>query len=397
MTNLKSFFGIIAVVGSSLTSFAGDCSSLSGEYKIAKENGDFATITEAVSNLKCGGVSGSVRFLIESGKYTDKIDLTKISGVSAQNTITFESLSGAESDVILASSSQDQSFTVGITNTSYVNFSNLTLQNNSGLTGNVVRIDGNVSAVKFKNVIFDGSEKQVTGANNAVIYSTSNGTKRGLSLEDCTVNNGSVGVYKGGLEVADEATSISGTTFFNQYEGGLVINGEKSPVLSYNVLSSVSNYKGFKAITLNSVNENLIVSNNIVNTINGGYGLAMNNCEGLISGYGNITNNSFYLGGQGTLYGLYLSGKTDNQVLNFNRVKLTPTTVNSANQAFYMNIGSGQNINLTNNIFFDLGTGGYTILGNTYKDYFNQLPPQSNQALSVSANGIMIEKVMPAN
>jgi hypothetical protein len=62
-----------------------------------------------------------------------------------------------------------------------------------------------------------------------------------------------------------------------------------------------------------------------------------------------------------------------------------------------MNIGSGQNINLTNNIFFDLGTGGYTILGNTYKDYFNQLPPQSNQALSVSANGIMIEKVMPAN
>ena len=53
--------------------------------------------------------------------------------------------------------------------------------------------------------------------------------------------------------------------------------------------------------------------------------------------------------------------------------------------------------NLLNNIFFDLNTGGYTILGNTYKDYFNQLPSQSNPSLSVSANGLMIEKVMPAN
>lgn len=53
------------------------------------------------------------------------------------------------------------------------------------------------------------------------------------------------------------------------------------------------------------------------------------------------------------------------------------------------------NINLTNNILYDLNTGGYTIIGNTYNDYFNQLPSQGNPSLSASANGVMIEKVSP--
>jgi hypothetical protein len=50
---------------------------------------------------------------------------------------------------------------------------------------------------------------------------------------------------------------------------------------------------------------------------------------------------------------------------------------------------------MLNNIMYDLNNGGYTIIGNTYKDAFNQLPAQSNPSLSASANGIMIEKASP--
>jgi hypothetical protein len=163
------------------------------------------------------------------------------------------------------------------------------------------------------------------------------------------------------------------------------------------VVSTVSNYKFFKAISLDKVGGNLIVSNNVVNAVNGTYGLALNNCEGSPNNFGSVTNNSLNVGGDGSMYGLYLTGSTDNVVFNFNRVKLTPTKLNASNQAYYKNAGTGANINLLNNIFFDLNTGGYTILGNTYKDFFNQLPSQSNSSLSVSANGIMIEKVTPAN
>ncbi len=121
----------------------------------------------------------------------------------------------------------------------------------------------------------------------------------------------------------------------------------------------------------------------------------MNNCSASATNLGQINNNSIAVGGTGETFGVYLSGSTDNQVLNFNRVKLTINGQQNTNQAYYRNIGSGNNINMMNNIFYDLNTGGYTIVGNTYKDFFNQLPSQSNPSLSVSANGIMIEKVSP--
>ena len=163
------------------------------------------------------------------------------------------------------------------------------------------------------------------------------------------------------------------------------------------MVSSVSNNKNYKAIALDGVTGSLIISNNVVNAVNGTYGLSMNNCVAENNNYASVTNNSVNVGGESAMYGLYLSGSTDNVVFNFNRVKLTPAKQTASNQAYYRNAGTGANINLLNNIFFDLNTGGYTILGNTYKDFFNQLPSQSNSSLSVSANGIMIEKVMPAN
>ena len=175
------------------------------------------------------------------------------------------------------------------------------------------------------------------------------------------------------------------------------MSNEIAPVISNNVVSSVSNYKNYKAINLDQVNSSTIISNNVVNAVNGTYGLVMNNCTGEKDNYATVSNNSINIGGQNSMYGMYLSGNTDNVVFNFNRIKLTPASQSVSNQAYYRNSGTGANINLLNNIFFDLNTGGYTILGNTYKDFFNQLPSQSNSSLSVSANGIMIEKVMPAN
>jgi hypothetical protein len=195
-------------------------------------------------------------------------------------------------------------------------------------------------------------------------------------------------------ETPDTKTSITGTLFFNQYATGLALTNEDAPTVSNNVVSSLSNYAGFKALSLDNASNSVIVSNNIINAANGTYGLVMNNCTAQATALGQISNNSIAVGGK-EAYGLYLSGNTDNQVLNFNRVKLTINGTQNANQAYYKNAGAGNNVNMLNNIFYDLKTGGYTIIGNTYKDFFNQLPGQSNPSLSVSANGIMIEKVTP--
>jgi hypothetical protein len=271
------------------------------------------------------------------------------------------------------------------------------IENKTGNIGNALKIDGTTKNIKFKNIAFSGNERPATGANSAVIYSTTNGTKSNIVFEDCEVNNGSVGLYKGGSETADTRTTITGTLFFNQYESAITLNNENAPVISNNVISSTTNYKNYKAISLDKVAGSMIVSNNVVNAVNGGYGIAMNNCTASTDNYGTVANNSVNVGGDGSMYGVYISGSSDNVVLNFNRVKLTPTKPNASNQAYYKNTGTGANINMLNNIFFDLTTGAYTVIGNTYKDFYNQLPAQSNASLNVSANGLMIEKVTPAN
>lgn len=393
MNKLTTTLAIIAI---SLQSFAGDCPALSGQFTIGKgENADFSTITDATNALKCGGVTGPVTFLLEDGIYDERVVLSSIPGASNFNTITFESKSGNNTETVISYASGDA--TLVLNGVSYVSFENITIDHKSSTYGNCARIDGKSSNLRFKGVVFDGVEVARTGVESSTVYFTPSTPKTDIAFEDCEINNGSTGIAKGGnsAEALDTKTSITGTLFFNQYESGLALTNEDAPVITNNVVSTLSTFTGFKAINLDNVANNVIISNNIVNAANGSYGLAMNNCVAQATNLGQINNNSIAVGGTGETYGVYLSGSSDNQVLNFNRVKLTINGQQTSTQAYYKNTGSGNNINMMNNIFYDLNTGGYTILGNTYKDFFNQLPGQSNPSLSVSSNGIMIEKVTP--
>ncbi|HLP51731.1 MAG TPA: hypothetical protein VK154_12670 [Chitinophagales bacterium] len=394
MNKLLTTFASIAL---SLSSFAaGDCPALSGEFTIGKgETADFSTLTDAANALKCGGVSGPVTFLLEDGTYNEKLVLSSIPGTSSFNTVTFESKSGNNTDAIISYGSGDA--TVVLNGVAYVNFENITVDHKSATYGSSMRVDGKSNNLQFKGVVFEGVEINRANANSATVYFTSTAPKSDIAFEDCEINNGSTGITKGGMNAdeMDTKTSITGTLFFNQFEKGLALTNEDAPVITNNVVSTLSTHTSFRAIDLDNVANNVIISNNIVNAANGSYGLAMNNCNAQATNLGQINNNSIAVGGNSESYGIYLSGSSDNQVLNFNRVKLTINGKQSSTQAYYRNAGSGNNINMMNNIFYDLNTGGYTILGNTYKDYFNQLPAQSNPALSVSSNGLMIEKVSP--
>lgn len=394
MTKLHTFIGA-ALLSITFNAQAGDCPALSGQYSIGTDDADFSTVSEAVNALKCGGVSGPVTFQIADGTYNEKVTLSSISGASAFNTVTFESESGNNAGVIITNTTSDA--TLVLNGTSWVTFENLTIDHKDATYGNSLRVDGKASHLAFKSVVFDGIETTKEGANNAVINFSASAPKSEVAFEDCEVNNGSVGISKTGMstETPDSKTTITGTLFFNQYEAGLALSNEDAPSVTNNVVSSLTTFKGYKAISMDNVSNNLMVSNNIINAANGTYGLALNNCGGKATNLGQITNNSIAVGGNSDAYGLYLAGNTDNQVLNFNRVKLTINGAQAANQAYYRNAGSGNNVNMLNNIFYDLNTGGYTIIGNTYKDHFNQLPGQSNPALTVSANGLMVEKVSP--
>ena len=396
MNKLSQIFAAV-FLSISFNSFAGDCPALSGKYTIGKNEGaDFASVSDAVSAAQCGGISAPVTFIMENGTYNERVVMSSIPGSSAFNTIAFQSKSGNNTDVVIGYPNADA--TLVLNGTSYITFENISINHRAATYGNAMRVDGKASNVHFLSVIFDGVDVARTGANSAAIYFTSNAAKTDISFENCEINNGSMGIVKGGYspDSRDTKTSITGTLFFNQFEAALSLTNESAPVISNNVVSSLSNFSNYKGINLNNITNEVLINNNVITMATGSTGIEMHDCVAQASHLGQVTGNSVAVGGKDEASGIMLTGNTDNQVLNFNRVKLT-NGKETANQAYYRNSGAGNNINMMNNIFFDLSTGGYTIVGNSYKDMFNQLPAQSNPTLTVSANGVMIEKATPVN
>ena len=372
----------------STNAFAGDCIALAGRYTVGKsESADYASMADVTNALKCGGVSGPVTFHLEGGTYKERVVIPAIEGASNINTITIES----SGDATISFGTTDA--TMVLNGAQYVSFENIGIDHKAATYGNCMRIDGNSGNIRFKSVVFEGVECARTGANSATIYVTANAQKSAVAFEDCEINNGSSGICMGGMNAAnmDSKTTITGSLFFNQYEAGLVLTNQDAPVITNNVFSTLSAYNGFKAISMDNITNNMIISNNIINAANGTIGLAMNNCKSQSTSYGQVSNNSIAVGGNGQKFGIYLTGTTDNQLLTFNRVKMMET---SKDQAYYKNAGQGSNINLMNTMFYDLNTGSYTIIGNTYKDAFNQVP-SNNSPLTAYANGISVEKVSP--
>ncbi len=393
MKKVKTVFtaGLAAL---SLATFASNCPQLSGNFTIgASESSDFTTISQAVEAITCGGVTGPVVFSIENGTYKEKINFSSVLGASALNTVLFESKSGTNTDVVLTYAATDA--TVVRNGTSYVSFENLTIDHGNGTYGNCMRIDGKSSHINFNGVVFEGVETARTGSADAAVFFTSNSPKTNITFLDCEVNNGSIGICKGGRSAneLDTKTSINGTLFFNQYEAAVALSNEDAPQLTNNVFTSLSVCDKFKAISLSDVSNQMVVSNNIVNAVHGEAGVVVNNCSAQASGLGQITFNSITVGGQKKATGILLSGTSDNHVLNYNRVKLMMNGDVANRQAYYSNTSVGRNVNMMNNIFYDLNSGSYTIVGNTYKDMNNQLPSQSNPDMIISANGISVEKV----
>ena len=77
---------------------------LSGEYTIGGTSPDYTNITNAATALNDNGVNGPVTFLIRDGEYEDTWNLGIITGISAENKVTFISESGDNDAVIIKAS-----------------------------------------------------------------------------------------------------------------------------------------------------------------------------------------------------------------------------------------------------------------------------------------------------
>jgi hypothetical protein len=389
MNKLHSLFAATFLT-LSLNSFAGDCPALSGEYIIGpSEETDFSTITEAFAALNCGGVEGPVSFSIESGTYNERATLSNVRGVSAFNTITFTSQSGEMEDVVISYNTTDA--TVVLVGTSYITFEHLTFDHQASTYGNCVRVDGEANHLRFKGVKFNGVEMERMGDINATVYFTSIAAKTDIIFDGCEVNNGSIGICKAGIStsIPDNQTTITGTVFFDQHEAGMMLSNEAAPVITSNIINTLSANSRYTGISLANVSGSLVVNRNTINVANSATGILMMDCIAHNAHPGQIISNTIGISARQQAYGIRVSGTTNHQVIDLNIIKLMVNKADATTQAFYHNTSSGNNISMMNSTFYDLSSGIYHVHSDSFKpDSGNK----TNPSMTASAHGGSLEK-----
>lgn len=343
---------------------------LAGTYTIGGTTPDYADFTSAVTDIATFGLCGNVIFDVRDGVYNEQIDLAGVISDSANN-LTFRSENADASlvTVSFASTSAADNFIVNMSNTDYVTFLDLTMENTGASFGRVLQISGGSDNNHFENCHFRTVSAVSTSTNYAVLYSQ-NSRDNWNSFINNIFEGGSYGGYWYGNGTAatdlEEGTIFNGNTFLDNYYYGLRIETQNGAVVNGNSFEGESNYTGSRfALYLNYLDNGFECTNNVIMgsaTTGWRYGIYALNNDGTVVNRGKMNNNMVQVGESGstaTFYGMYLS--------NSGYVDIEHNTSfisegGGSSRAFYGTSGGGNT--MKNNMFVNY-TAGYAIYLNS--------------------------------
>lgn len=342
------------------------CPAFSGNYTINPLGSgatNFTSFNNAVTAINCGGVYGAVNFLVSAGTYSEQVTIGSILGATSLKTVTFKSVTGVASDVILTYNSTNPAanYTVQLNGSNYVNFKNITVSATNVSYATALSIVNNASNDSFYNVVFNGISTTNSGTNYAVIYSPS-GISNFLYFDFCKVNDGYYGSYFSSNSVIPSTENLSfnncdfvnqyGYGFYNQYLNGLRLTGNR--IITN---SSSPNYTGMYNywIMTNVDNNRPLITGNKVSGAVGGNGI-WNSYFGVNSPYTVarrplIANNMISMGSSNnSTYGLRSSTEYWADYIH-NSVSIGTSDATSNSAAAYFEYPNSSPNTIQNNIF----------------------------------------------
>lgn len=370
---------------------------LSGTFTIGGTTPDYATFTDAVTDLNALGVCGPVVFNARNGTYTEQISLGQIVGTSATNTVTFQSESGVNTDVVLTWASSTgiaNNYTVQLDGSDHVTFQNLTVQRTGTSTyAKVFDFAGDASYNTIQgNIVVGRTGSASSLTNNSVIACNDGGNTGNINntISNNQITGGNAGVYwEGGSSTYPADLTISGNTFACYQYGIYLKYVNEAEIQSNTITDGASTSAGtigiyaFHVDGVFNIQGNAIILKANANTT----GLDLNACTGGYSAIGVISNNMVSVGsnssesssgaGDGTGYseGVYMNGTSYKNIFynSFLSTSTNPTT----GRGFYINGYSDANVHLRNNIFAQNG-GGFAfynsvtsaIVSSDYNDFY---------------------------
>jgi hypothetical protein len=337
--------------------------AMAGTYLIGSSTGaNYATISAAISDIQARGICNSVVFNIDTGTYNEQLVINEIPGSSATKSITFQSLTGDSSKVIItqpSSAASTNNYTVKLSGADYITFKKLTFSR-TGVESycTVLEIAGKSCNNLFSHNQFLGGSYSTTSASNtrSLVYSsTANDTNNIFEYNYFKDNGYAMYYYGNGSADLEIGTIIRHNVFIDQIYG-LYLYYQNAPKIYNNTISFTTSTTCYPIRTSYCDYKLMIYNNTITNNNgNGGYGIYVYYCDADSLNEALIYNNFVHLNTTGnTTYGIYPYYGT-NQKYYYNSVNVTGSLATS--RCIYVYGSSIKNVYLKNNNLVNNATG----------------------------------------
>ncbi len=280
---------------------------MSGSFTIGA-GGDFPTFTDAVDSLINGILGGPVTFYAFNGTYNERISIGAIPNASATNTVTFTSLSGNNTAVILnaAPTGSSDNYTLRFNGADYVKFQNMTIQTDPAGTADYAKavvFQSNSDYNTIHNCLIKG--KPTTNDSDAdwyTVYASGAGVANYNVLSNNTISDGVAGIFFAGTST----TSLMGNQFTNNtitgsnYYGIYASYCDNQVISGNTVTTHASPYTTVYAIYLLNSDGDLSVQKNRVTveaSVTNLYGIYLSSCVGSASPGLGVFNNTVIMNG----------------------------------------------------------------------------------------------------
>jgi len=289
------------------------------------------------------GVKGSVIFNIADGTYEENIGLFAISGVSAINTITYQSASSDSSKVIIYNSSGSSDFVTLDLKSNYFIFRNMTL--NRTESGVVLNIINNASNITFQNMV-------ISSADNAnPLVSLDCNKKRNLNFINTLFINGSYGITTCNAgSIVNHNITISNSIFKNVPLPFNLSHCDSLKISGNSIYQSNGNTGG---ISITNCNQPILIKRNTINlqNLNSDYiGINLVKCYGNPENRCIVANNTVYIKNSSSNYIQGLHRETTLYLdLVYNTVLIDNVTTGTAYPLYVVEDGESESSRILNN------------------------------------------------
>lgn len=329
--------------------------ALDTTYIIGSSGADFPDFTTATTVLQKAGIIDTVTFRVQSGTYNEQISIGSFAGSSASRPVTFESVSGDSSTVILTHNSPwDSNYLVRITGADYLTFRNMTFKPTNYYYGHCFDISGGSIGLNILNNQFLGYTNPYWYYSIAILSSTDNDDSCRIENNLFSQGNEAIQLYGLGYASPEKGTIIRNNRIVNGARNAIQIQNQENALITTNRIEFKSNTTTKVGIQATNLTNGLEISCNNI-TSNGIYDCGiLVQYDGIVSNQGTVANNFIALKNNSSgRYGIY-SNYSEYLNIVFNSVNLYGGT---ATGSYAMRMHYGADNQLKNNIFCNRNGG----------------------------------------